>query len=232
MPNLDLKPVLFVCIVSLLGCERPDMPVATTHQPSVIQEQESVPLPFDDPTVKPQETKEVVEAAANKILEQVQEKAGESEQGIMQKASDLINQAKSKSASAAKGTGQWVQDQLGNAAESGEQAVTESWNWANETFQSLKDQGLTTASDTSEWLSQDWDNIDSWEYKVVVIGDLANESLAKELNEHGKEGWECFHIADNRYFFKKPSSSYLRSLPFKDVIKLVPLMGLGGDGEK
>jgi hypothetical protein len=73
--------------------------------------------------------------------------------------------------------------------------------------------------------------MDSWEYAIVELAGDDGE-VGIKLNELGKKGWECFHIKDTKYYFKKPSHSYLRSLPFKDVIKLVPLMGAAGGGNE
>ena len=177
-------------------------------------------LPFDDAHIdsadqEPEERSDTAPPA-------------EQEPGVLEKANQLFGKAKSKGAAAAKGTGKWVQDAIGSAAESSGQAAEDSMEWANDTFQSLKEKGLTTANDTSEWLSEDWSNMDRWEYKIVDLsGD--NAGMAEEMNELGKQGWECFHVKEGSFYFKKPSHSFLRSLPFKDVIKLVPLMGMGGE---
>lgn len=149
------------------------------------------------------------------------------ESGMLDKASDLLKQATAKGGETARGAGKWVQDTLGSAADAGERTAEETLDWANQTFETLKSQGLTTANDTSQWLTQDWNNMESWEYKVLTLGET-DDGLTKKLNALGKQGWECFeteHRSDGtRFFFKKPTFSYLRHLPFRDLIKLAPLM--------
>ena len=103
--------------------------------------------------------------------------------------------------------------------------------WANEMYQSLKDKGMTTAGSTKEWLTSDWKAMGAWEYKIVKVdtSDLANTE--KRLNELGKDNWECFHVAargDSEFmYFKKPAKSFLKNVPFKDALHLIPLMDLG-----
>ena len=146
------------------------------------------------------------------------------EKGMLGKASDLLNKAKDSSGQTAQGASKWVQDRLGGAAEAGGQSAEDSMKWANETFQSLKDQGLTSASDTGEWLTQDWRNMESWEYDVKEYENIDEKELVKSLNEMGVRGWECFNVQGNLHYFKKPTHSYLRQLPFKDLLRLIPLM--------
>jgi hypothetical protein len=154
----------------------------------------------------------------------------EPESGVLGKAGELLKKATAQGGQTAKGAGQWVQEQLGGAADAGGKTAEETWAWANETFEMLKAKGLTTASNTSEWLGQDWSNMESWEYKIVTLGDT-DEGLTNTLNELGKLGWECFEtetrLDGTRFFFKKPTFSYLRQMPFKDLIKLAPLMNNG-----
>ncbi|MGI9497256.1 MAG: hypothetical protein ACR2NK_14455 [Mariniblastus sp.] len=150
---------------------------------------------------------------------------------VLSKAGKLVGDAASKSVKSASEAGQWVQDTLGDATQSGTQSAADTWEWANETFESLKSQGLTTAQSTSQWLGQDWKNMESWQYQIVILDGEPTE-VARKLNELGEQGWECFEVTDltetsTKFYLKKPTFSYLRQLPFKDVIKLVPLMNAG-----
>ena len=204
-----------------LGCHNP---TATTTRAA---DSADADLVVDADPVAPET------AVAESVVSEVEttqdetESQPKQEQGVLGKAGNLLKQATNKGSQSAQDAGRWVQDQLGAAADTGEQTAEETWQWANETFEFLKSQGMTTASDTSQWLGQDWNNMESWEYKVVTLGDT-EESLTSTLNELGKQGWECFEIETRtegtRFFFKKPTFSYLRQLPFKDMIKLVPLM--------
>jgi hypothetical protein len=154
----------------------------------------------------------------------------EPELGVLGKAGSLLKQATAQGSATANGASKWVQDKLGSAADAGGRTAEDTMNWANETFEMLKAKGLTTASNTTQWLSEDWSNMESWEYKVVTLG-AADEGLTKALNDFGKQGWECFETESKpggtRFFFKRPTFSYLRHLPFRDVIKLAPLMNNG-----
>lgn len=150
---------------------------------------------------------------------------------VLTKAGKLVGDAASKSVKSASEAGQWVQNTLGDATKTGTQSAADTWEWANETFESLKSQGLTTAQSTSQWLGQDWKNMESWQYQIVILDGEPTE-VARKLNELGEQGWECFEVTDltetsTKFYMKKPTFSYLRQLPFKDVIKLVPLMNAG-----
>lgn len=150
---------------------------------------------------------------------------------VLSKAGKMVGDAASKSVKSASDAGQWVQEKLGDATKTGSQSASDTWEWANETFESLKSQGLTSAQTTSQWLGQDWKNMESWQYQIVVLDGEPTE-VAKKLNEFGEQGWECFEVTETgpsstKFYLKKPTFSYLRQLPFKDVIKLVPLMNAG-----
>lgn len=101
--------------------------------------------------------------------------------------------------------------------------------WANDTFEALKSKGLTTAGDASSWLTQDFKNMNAWEYKVVFIASKQPADAEKALNQFGSERWECFHVQPNAtslmFYFKKPKRSYLKSMPTMDLLRLVPMMG-------
>ncbi len=123
--------------------------------------------------------------------------------------------------------GNWLSNTWQSVSNSSNQLTTGSMDWANQTFKSLKDQGLTSAESTSDWLTEDWQNMESWEYKVVKFKPFPEDELETELNRLGKLGWECFSINAGQMFFKKRRESYLRRLPFKDLLRLAPLFNQG-----
>ena len=100
--------------------------------------------------------------------------------------------------------------------------------WANDTFEALKKKGLTTANNAGSWLTQDFKNMNAWEYKVVFIQGRQPITAEKKLNELGEQRWECFHVepqpGSTVFYLKKPKQSYLRSLPTSDLMRLVPMM--------
>ena len=147
--------------------------------------------------------------------------------GLMDKAGKLLSGAKQASGKQVEKTGEWIKGAWDGASDSTGNAVEGSLDWANQTFKTLKDQGLTTASSTGQWLNEDWQNMESWQYKVVAANTVPAEQLEAKLNELGKQGWECFSIDDQRMIFKKASESYLRRLPFKDILRLAPLLNQG-----
>ena len=70
--------------------------------------------------------------------------------------------------------------------------------------------------------------MESWEYKIISVDGKSDDEKTTELNKLGKNGWECYHVSDRgeaeKFYVKKRRESYLRHLPFKDFIKLVPLL--------
>ncbi len=92
------------------------------------------------------------------------------------------------------------------------------------------DQGLT--KDTLDWLKSDIKNIGAWEYKILQLTLIEPVEIETKLNLFGQEKWECFWIKENgnqlTMLFKRPKLSYMKSLPVKDLLKL---MSLTNDGE-
>ena len=112
---------------------------------------------------------------------------------------------------------------FGDAADAGMNAASDSADYVGDLFHSLKDKGLTTADDTKQWVQEDFQAMGAWEYKVVVLSGSA-ETVEQKLNELGKDRWDCFEANDETFFLKRPRKSYLRNIPMKDLIKLVPMM--------
>ena len=100
--------------------------------------------------------------------------------------------------------------------------------WANETYEKLKARGMTTAKDASSWVTEDFKNINAWEYKVKEIASSDGPAAQLVLNKMGVDRWECFQIQPKgngmMMFFKKRKQSYLKSLPTADLMRLVPMM--------
>ncbi|MDE0934749.1 MAG: hypothetical protein OSA89_02440 [Mariniblastus sp.] len=205
---------------------------AEINTPVVATEPESSPASVSGAdTVEQEQGEEKSKEVSNQSPEKHDEVSEEGDDSVFSQAGKFVGDAASKSVTSASEAGKWVQETLGDATETGTQSAADTWEWANETFESLKSQGLTSAQSTSQWLGQDWKNMESWQYQIVVLDGEPTE-VAKRLNELGEQGWECFDVNDltstsTKFYFKKPTFSYLRQLPFKDVIKLVPLMNAG-----
>lgn len=151
--------------------------------------------------------------------------------GIGNKVADLFDHAKSKTPSL-KDAKKWLTD----AGDATGQTADDTMTWVNDAFKSLRDNGLTSAGTAKEWVAEDWKSINAWEYKVVSI-DLAevaeNPKLLEEtLNENGKLRWDCFHVADTlgktQFYMKRQKKSYLKNVPLKDMLKLIPLLDSDG----
>ena len=210
---------VFLTIISITtsGCNESAVTESSVQQP---------PLVTEDPGSG--EFKALSNVAVIQQSEQLPAEAAPQETtGLMGHAGKLLSDAQEATGQQASNTGQWLQGAWNGASDSTGDAVDGSLDWANETFKSLKDRGLTTADSTGQWLSEDWQNMESWQYKVVATSTVPSEELEDKLNELGKQGWECFSIDDQRMIFKKARESYLKRLPFKDVLRLAPLLNQG-----
>jgi len=150
----------------------------------------------------------------------VQDKIGgasDATSAAAQKAGNLLKQAKDTTGETAMEAKDWMQDKIGGATDATSAAAQDTLQWATDTFESLKSQGLTTANDTSEWLSQDWKNMESWEYTILAFGQESDEAKTEKLNTLGKNGWECYHVSDSnagqKFYLKKRKESFLCSKP-------------------
>jgi hypothetical protein len=90
-------------------------------------------------------------------------------------------------------------------------------------LRSLYENALKQAPDAPvEWAKEDIARYGDWEYRVVGLDDMGVGQLEDGLNQLGAERWEVFwmeHTGGNLIvFLKRPTKSYLRS---------VPLSGLG-----
>lgn len=213
--SLLLLGIVFGCDANTLIVEQP-----TTGDPVAVSEVVTL-VPPANPVANP------IEPAAVEVQED--DKGGG---GLFGKARDLYDKGK-KAADMSNKAQKWLSDAIdeSGAADAGEDAM----DWANKMFKSLKDQGLTTAGDAQEWLSEDLKNMNGFQYKVIRITTTDSpEKMEKELNQLGSNGWECFHVSENKsnqtMFFKKAKNSYLKKLPVRDMLRLIPLMGGGDEG--
>lgn len=167
-------------------------------------------------------------AVAAKPVQAAQEE--EDDAGLINKMSEIFEKTKASTPSVDD-----MKKMLTNTGEAAGDAADDTMVWANDTWKMLKDSGGTATDNTLEWLKDDWTAMNAWEYKVVSIdaAELASNPglLESRLNESGKIRWECFHVSDNasgmKFFMKRQKKSYLKNIPLKDLMKLVPLL----DGE-
>ena len=149
---------------------------------------------------------------------------------ISGKVANLLGQAKEKTPSLDD-----MKKMLSDAGDATGQTADDTMKWVNEMYDSLSKQGLTHAKDAQTWVAEDWNAINAWEYKVVSVDSkqIASnpEVLEEKLNEAGKQRWECFHVSDGiggtMFYMKRQKKSYLKNVPLKDMLKLIPLLDGG-----
>ncbi len=97
------------------------------------------------------------------------------------------------------------------------------WEQAKELYEKARESGEKVPENIKEWIKEDIKKIGTWEYKIVLID--SKRSIEKELNELGKERWECFWIErkENGFslFLKRPVKNYLKAIPAKHLLKLI-----------
>jgi hypothetical protein len=109
-----------------------------------------------------------------------------------------------------------------------EPAVTDQGTLAQiqELYEKAKDAGEQVPLDAYEWARQDLGSIGDWEYLVIDIPEFDAARAQKKLNELGTERWECIWIqpSGNKISFvlKRPTRSYLKSVPLSQILKLLP----------
>ena len=217
VPISHIVPISILAFVCVLGCNNAAIPQAESNVPGDVKPTaESAPI---DSTATVNEPSESLKPPPTQAREKP---------GILDRASDLYNKTK-QAGIAGNAAKKWLSETYQDASESGGQTAEETAKWVNDMYKSLKDQGLTTASDAGQWLSDDLRNMNAWSYKVVPIAVNEPEEAEKRMNELGKQGWECFHVSEQEsgtvFFFKKSNKSYLKSIPVKDLLRLIPLMG-------
>jgi hypothetical protein len=109
------------------------------------------------------------------------------------------------------------------------------WDEVEHLYGQARDTGEQVPGDVYDWLKEDLNQIGDWEYRVVEIPSSERTLAETELNDLGKERWECFWVeargSRTRFYLKRPSRSYLRNLPLSDLMKVVPTPDAGGGGE-
>lgn len=161
-------------------------------------------------------------AVAAVAQQQQQAEGAQGDSSIGDKLGSLMEKAKSNAPSMDD-----VKGMFNKAGDATEQTADDAMAWANDMYKSLSERGMTTSSNVTDWISEDWNNINAWEYQVINVG-ADTESQQEKLNESGKQRWECFHVSETStgitFYMKRQKKSYMKSLPLKDMLKLVPLL--------
>ena len=72
---------------------------------------------------------------------------------------------------------------------------------------------------------KDIENIGDWEYKVVTFVTEEAMEVEKNLNELGRERWQCFWVESNKkqksFYFKRTKMSYLSKIPTGAILRIM-----------
>lgn len=209
---------LLLPTIALLGCQNR---AATVPSPSPESPAEAV---IEDS-----------EAATARVMRQEHESDEQTDESTWMQVQQLYEAAKASGSTTAETTRQWVSEQLQQAANSGDKMARQTAESLQSLYEQAHSAGETTAGSVSDWVMDDVAKMGSWQYLVRVIKTKDAETLAKDLNALGSDRWECFHVLPtengNVYYFKKRRRSYLQHIPARELLRMLPLLPMGGTEE-
>ena len=96
---------------------------------------------------------------------------------------------------------------------------------AKEKYAETVGDGKKLTGKSKEWMLKDIENIGDWEYKVVTFGTEEAMEVEKNLNELGRERWQCFWVESNKkqktFYFKRTKMSYLSKIPTGAILRIM-----------
>ena len=215
-----MKYALLVCmLLTVAGCGRAKrqnsvLQVATTP---VVQVAESLP----EQTADEDSSFDIVPSDEIPATEQT-------DSTFWQQAQHFYEQAKESGSTTASSASAWVAELYDTAISGTQDATKSSADWIAGKYEEALQAGETSATSTKEWVMDDLGKIGTWKYKVLEIRSDDAELIEQELTELGARRWECFHVLSNAdktvFYLKRSHRSYLRYLPAKDLLRLVPLL--------
>ena len=144
----------------------------------------------------------------------------------------LYENAKASGETSADNVHDWISELYETARLSGESTADDTSEWVKGLYKQAREAGETSAASAKNWIEDDIQQIGSWQYKTLEVRQTDSVDIVPQLNKLGADRWECFWVdqQDDRttFYLKKAGRSYLRHLPSKDLIRLLPM--LGGDG--
>ena len=85
--------------------------------------------------------------------------------------------------------------------------------------------GKKLTDKSKEWMLKDIENIGDWEYKVVTLGTEETKQVENNLNELGRDRWQCFWVESNKkqksFYFKRTKMSYLSKIPTGAILRIM-----------
>lgn len=161
------------------------------------------------------------------------EKAGKQSRDTPQSGNSLTSGA--ADVSSGEGSSGWVSDSWNSVVEKGNQSAADTTEWLNALYKSSVDQGLTSAKSMKDWVASDWQSQGDWEYKLLTVNSNEISETETRLNELGSGRWECFHMTEQNgnwvFFMKRSRKSVLSHVPFRDLVKVLPLIGGREEGQ-
>lgn len=96
---------------------------------------------------------------------------------------------------------------------------------AKEKYADTFDKGKGLSEKSKDWVVEDLENIGDWEYRVVSYGSKDTKTLEKDLNELGKERWQCFWVdvsgKEKVFYFKRTKMSYVSKIPMGTLLRIL-----------
>ena len=198
--------VLLLAVTAFIGCEAKNAAEPVVQKAHVAGKPDS-----DDPAV---------------------EQVAEADPSIGSQLTTVMNQIGEKSEAAASDVSEMTSNLIDDVSTTSSEAAQHTADWVTSLYEQARNTGETTTTTAKDWVMEDIRRGGSWEYRVDVVTEDAKQQQ-EILNDLGKRRWECYEITvvgdETRFYSKRPSSSVIRSLPVRDVLRLLPLLSGGGE---
>ncbi|MEZ6096713.1 MAG: hypothetical protein R3C03_21220 [Pirellulaceae bacterium] len=126
--------------------------------------------------------------------EKEQEKETQPKPTLLNRLKGVVDKAKEVGGGSLDSITESVGSGFQDSSEWSEESLNASMEWA-QTYESMKSKGLTTAVNAGSWVFSEYQKGDTWTYKVVQISaDAEAGVIEKNMNELGRDGWECFQL--------------------------------------
>ena len=225
--NVRLALVAVMFGACAIGCEGQTGDDASSSEPKEATE-----------TAAPRESvaKSRVTKPATVEVEQVAETTqsddstdvSDKEKTYWMQVTEMYENAKSSGKTTASNVNAWIIETYDQASTSTKETATETADWFNNAYLQAKESGETTAANTRDWLIEDVRKMGSCEYKTITAAPTDIDGALEQLNEVGSERWECFFVdrqgSQTVFYLKKPGRSFLRQLPARELLHLLPLL--------
>jgi hypothetical protein len=144
----------------------------------------------------------------------------------------LYENAKASGETSADSVHDWISELYETAKLSGESTADDTSEWVKGLYKQAREAGEISAASAKNWIEDDIQKIGSWQYKTLEVRQTDSVDIVPQLNKLGADRWECFWVEQQddttTFYLKKAGRSYLRHLPSKDLIRLLPILGGAG----